>query len=181
MAGGGGISRIDEFRIAFERRLKTNIETMLERSLGAGKIFHAATFGGARAFEGRNDPTAWDAFYPSLRRQLPDEIRPPTRPANDNPFGNAFDWSAVVAEDSAIGDGQVVSWVQRQLAGETESPRFIAAGIYRPHLPWYVPQKYFDMHPLEGIQLPATIENDLDDIPEAGSAGSSLIKPAAGI
>ena len=39
IAGGGGVSRIDEFRIAFERRLKTNIETMLERSLGAGKVW----------------------------------------------------------------------------------------------------------------------------------------------
>jgi flagellar M-ring protein FliF len=39
IAGGGGTGRIDEFRIAFERRLKTNIETMLERSLGAGKIW----------------------------------------------------------------------------------------------------------------------------------------------
>jgi flagellar M-ring protein FliF len=39
MAAGGGTDRIDEFRIAFERRLKTNIETMLERSLGTGKVW----------------------------------------------------------------------------------------------------------------------------------------------
>jgi len=39
IAGDGGTGRIDEFRIAFERRLKTNIETMLERSLGAGKVW----------------------------------------------------------------------------------------------------------------------------------------------
>jgi flagellar M-ring protein FliF len=39
IAGDGRTGRIDEFRIAFERRLKTNIETMLERSLGAGKVW----------------------------------------------------------------------------------------------------------------------------------------------
>ena len=39
VAGDGRTGRIDEFRIAFERRLKTNIETMLERSLGAGKVW----------------------------------------------------------------------------------------------------------------------------------------------
>ena len=39
IAGDGGTGRIDEFRIAFERRLKTNIETMLERSLGTGKVW----------------------------------------------------------------------------------------------------------------------------------------------
>ena len=42
----------------------------------------------------------------------------------------------------------------------------LAAGIFRPHLPWYVPQKYFDMHPLETIELPPYLENDLDDVPE---------------
>ena len=39
IAGDGRTGRIDEFRIAFERRLKTNIETMLERSLGTGKVW----------------------------------------------------------------------------------------------------------------------------------------------
>ena len=136
------------------------------RTLGAGKIFHAHTFGGVSNFEGLNDPTAWDAFYPSLTRQLPDAIRPTVIPANGNPLGTSFDWSVVVAEDMAIGDGQVVGWIERQLAAETGSPRFIAAGIYRPHLPWYVPQKYFDMHPLDDILLPPTIENDLEDVPE---------------
>lgn len=38
-AGVGGTTRMDEFRIAFERRLKTAIETMLERSLGNGKVW----------------------------------------------------------------------------------------------------------------------------------------------
>ena len=69
-----------------------------------------------------------------------------------------------------MGDGQVVSWVERQILSETGSPRFIAAGIFRPHLPWYVPQKYFDMHPLDDIELPPTIENDLDDVPALGAA-----------
>jgi arylsulfatase A-like enzyme len=141
------------------------------RTFGAGKIFHAHTFG-PDGFFGLNDPDAWDAFYPSITRQLPDEVRPYARPANGNPLFNGFDWSAVVAEDAATGDGQVVSWVERQLTAETGTPRFVAAGIYRPHLPWYVPQKYFDMHPLASVELPATIENDLDDLPPAGRAGS---------
>jgi arylsulfatase A-like enzyme len=51
------------------------------RTFGAGKIFHAHTFGAA-GFSGYNDTTAWDAFYPSLERQLPDEVGPPGRPAN---------------------------------------------------------------------------------------------------
>jgi arylsulfatase A-like enzyme len=140
------------------------------RTYGAGKIFHAHTFGPG-GFTGFNDTSAWDAFYPALDRQLPDEVGPPVRPANRNPVARTFDWSPVVAEDAAMGDGQVVSWVGRQLAAETGSPRFIAAGIYRPHLPWYVPQKYLDLHPLDRVELPAVRADDLDDVPEIARRG----------
>ena len=140
------------------------------RTLGSGKIFHAHTYGPA-GFAGYNDTAAWDAFWPSPDRQLPEETVPARR-LIDSPMFIGFDWDSVVAQDSATGDGQVVAWVEQQLLAETGSPRFIAAGIYRPHLPWYVPQKYFDMHPLEGVQLPAVLENDLDDVPEAGARGS---------
>lgn len=135
------------------------------RTLGAGKIFHAHTYGPS-GLTGFNDTKAWDAFYPGLDRQLPDEVTPLVRPANENPGYVGFDWATVVTEDFAMGDGQVTSWVVQQLLAETGSPRFIAAGIYRPHLPWYLPQKYFDMHPLEQIELPPTLDDDYDDIPE---------------
>jgi len=145
------------------------------RTLGAGKIFHAHTYD-ASGFFGYNDPEGWEAFYPSRHRQLPDEVGPPVRPANGNPSvaGTTdeprgfvgFDWSPVVTDDAAMGDGQVVSWARRQLAVASAEPRFLAVGIYRPHLPWYVPQKYFDLHPLSEVVLPPTLENDLDDVPE---------------
>jgi arylsulfatase A-like enzyme len=37
-------------------------------------------------------------------------------------------------------------------------------------MPWDVPKKYYDMYPLESIQLPKTLDTDLDDIPRAGVA-----------
>jgi arylsulfatase A-like enzyme len=134
------------------------------RTLGAGKIFHAHTFGD-NGFAGFNDTAAWDAFYPSLERQLPDELGPITRPANGNPVSDYLDWRPIVAEDSALGDGQVVDWVARQIGAPASGPRFIAAGIYRPHQPWYVPQRWFDLHPLEATQLPPYKPDDLDDVP----------------
>jgi arylsulfatase A-like enzyme len=134
------------------------------RTLGAGKLFHAHTYGNG-ANEGYNDQAAWDAFYPSLQLQLPSQIKPNSVPANRNPFRSGPDWAALTAEDWATGDGQVTSWVSQQLRAETGSPRFVAAGIYRPHLYWYVPQKYFDMHPLAEVKLPDVIANDLDDVP----------------
>ena len=113
-----------------------------------------------------HDTTAWDAYYPSLDRQIPDEIRPHARPANGSPFSENVDWGAVAADDRAMGDGQVAAWSRRQILAETGSPRFNAVGIYRPHLPWYLPRKYFDLYPLEEVELPTVLETDLDDISE---------------
>ena len=135
------------------------------RTFGAGKIFHAHTFRES-GFYGYNDPSSWDAFYPSLERQLPDEVTPITRPVNRNPIDPRFDWGPVVVDDRAMGDGQVTHWVENQLNTEVSGPRFTAVGIFRPHLPWYVPQSYIDMHPLEDIILPVVPENDLDDLPD---------------
>ncbi len=136
------------------------------RTLGGGKLFHAATVNPIQ-FYGLLPKEGFDDYYPAPGRQLPDEIRPLGRPVNGNPgfIGGFFDWSPVSAEDTAMGDGQVVSWASRQLQAKLESPLFLGVGIYRPHIPWYVPQTYFDMHPLDRVELPATVPGDLDDVP----------------
>ena len=70
----------------------------------------------------------------------------------------------MVADDRAMGDGQVAAWAEERAIGAADDgPRFVAAGIYRPHLPWYVPQGYLDMYPypLEDIVLPEVPPDDL--------------------
>jgi arylsulfatase A-like enzyme len=59
----------------------------------------------------------------------------------------------------------VASWACEVLGRRHEKPFFLAAGMFRPHIPWFVPQKYFDMYPLESIVLPAVKEDDLADVP----------------
>jgi arylsulfatase A-like enzyme len=49
-----------------------------------------------------------------------------------------------------------------------DKPFFLAVGIKRPHLSWWVPQKYFDLYPLSGIQIPKVTNNDLVDVPPIG-------------
>lgn len=136
------------------------------RTLGGGKLFHAATVNPLQ-FYGLLPREGFDDYYPAPDRQLPDEIRPLGRPINNNPgfVGGFFDWSPVTAEDAAMRDGQVVSWASRQLQAKHGSPLFLGVGIYRPHIPWYVPQEYFDMHPLNRVELPATVPDDLEDVP----------------
>ncbi|MBC8354804.1 MAG: sulfatase [Planctomycetes bacterium] len=77
-------------------------------------------------------------------------------------------WSQLKGGDDAVNDYHTVSYCIDQLEREHGKPLFLACGIFRPHMPWSVPKKYFDMHPLEEIVLPPHQEDDLDDIPAAG-------------
>jgi arylsulfatase A-like enzyme len=125
---------------------------------GAGKIFH----------NDQPDPESWDEYYPSKEKHMPDYFIPRpgetvNMPAFKNMYG-AFDWTPIDITDEETGDFRSVQWVIDQLNREHDRPFFLACGIYRPHLPWYVPQKYFDMFPIETIQLPKYLEKDLEDV-----------------
>lgn len=47
-----------------------------------------------------------------------------------------------------------------------DDPLFLSLGIYRPHVPWVVPREYFDLYPLDEVQLAKHRTGDLDDLPE---------------
>ena len=113
------------------------------RTLGGGKLFHSHTYF-PRAFFGLLPRKGFDDYYPAMNRQLPDEVRPLGWPLNENPnlVLGFFDWAPVAAEDSAMADGQVVSWAVRQIGATHEKPLFLGAGIYRPHLPWYLRSRH---------------------------------------
>ena len=129
---------------------------------GAGKIFH----------NNQPDPGSWDDYFPSLEEHMPTSPRPAgegtvNMPAFPDMYG-AFDWAPLDVRDEEMGDYQSVAWAIEQLEREHGQPFFLAVGIYRPHLPWYVPRKYFEMFPLDGIELPLLLEDDLEDVPERG-------------
>ena len=49
-----------------------------------------------------------------------------------------------------------------------DEPFFIAAGLIRPHYPMVAPQGFFDRYPWAKMALPASVENDQQDIPKLG-------------
>jgi len=127
------------------------------RAIGSGKIYH-----------GRYpDPESWDEYWPSQTKNRPGDPMPDVKSISGLNKGH-FDWGPVDAPDAEMGDTQVVEWVIQQLQAEHAKPFFLACGIFRPHLPWYVPPKYFDPFPLDKIQLPAHRQDDLLDIPASG-------------
>lgn len=126
---------------------------------GAGKIFH----------NGQPDPDSWDEYWPSKEKHMPDYFYPSpgetvNMPKFETMYGD-FDWSPIDLPDEETADYQSVSWAIDQLGKPRDEPFFLAVGIYRPHLPWYVPQEYFDRFPIEDIRLPQIAEDDSDDLP----------------
>jgi len=92
-----------------------------------------------------------------------------------------LDWGRVGATDSEMFDGMVADWVISELESRHEKPFFLAYGTTKPHLPWYVPEEYFELHPLQGVVLPITTENDLDDVPPFGRRlANEVYDPSSG-
>lgn len=148
---------------------------------GAGKVFHGtfdyATAGRERAAQAlwrdtQNQVACWDEFVTSAPEPMP-----PDRPLNGmfdfdrfdevSPWNHLFDWGVLPAEREAeIPDARTVRAVSEFLNRPKGEPFFCAAGLYKPHLPWYVPQRFFDLYPLDEVMLPFVKEDDLDDVPE---------------
>jgi arylsulfatase A-like enzyme len=103
-------------------------------------------------------------------------------PSDRNPAGAAgesFDWGPFDVDDDEMGDGQITAWACQRLAQASNQPFLLCVGYYRPHIPLWAPQKYFDLYPEPSITLPTVLETDLDDLPpiarqwalEANTAG----------
>lgn len=125
--------------------------------LGSGKIYHG-TYGPFADTEGWHD-------YGQPKQDYRLASQPPLAGAAAQAH---FDWGATAGGDDEMNDYHVVDWVSGHLKKKRAEPLFLACGIYKPHLPWYIPKKYFDLHPLESIQLPRVKEDDLDDVPATG-------------
>lgn len=49
-----------------------------------------------------------------------------------------------------------------------EQPFFVTCGFWRPHVKWTVPKRYYDLYPLEKIEISQGYRaDDLDDVPAA--------------
>ncbi len=131
-------------------------------AVGGGKIFHALQW-----TEGtENEPESWDSYYPEPLDTIPEwELPAGFDPERNRAEGRHpwFHWEPLDVGDPQTSDYQVVDWAIGELEKARQKPLFLACGIFRPHMPWHVPRKYFDMYPLESLELPKVLEGDLDD------------------
>jgi iduronate 2-sulfatase len=124
------------------------------KTMATGKIFHEGSPVEAFDFVGQHRRD----FGP-----FPDERIAYTPPPGHN---TSTDWGAYPEKDEDMPDWQNAQWAMEQLNEQHDKPFFMSVGFVRPHVPWLVPQKWLDMHPLENIVLPLNKDNQLKNLPE---------------
>lgn len=136
--------------IAPEKTLLTHFRANGYDTAGVGKIYHGS-------FDRQEE---WDHYGTERRARC--KLLNPTDGVGDIKF------SPVDCRDEGISDYSIASYGIEQLQREHDKPFLLTVGFRKPHMPWNVPKKYFDMYPLEKIELPPHREDDLTDLPPAG-------------
>jgi uncharacterized sulfatase len=128
-----------------------------------GKLYH---YGVPRQIgtSGLDDPPSWQQVINPIGRDKSDEPLITSIATNRN-FGGTLSWLAAAGEDAEQTDGIGATEAIRLIEQHQGEPFFIAVGFYRPHTPYVAPQKYFDLYPLDCIQLPYVPAYDLEDVP----------------
>ncbi|WP_149497590.1 sulfatase [Roseiconus lacunae] len=118
---------------------------------GAGKIYHSMAY----------HQSEWTEYMSKAGHSL-------NGPGVQKMDGYHNDKTHPELKDEDLIDWHTTDYCIEQLRRVDDKPFFIACGLYKPHLPFVVPRKYYDDFPLDSIQLPPHQDNDLDDVPPAG-------------
>lgn len=146
------------------------------KAVGAGKIFHHTA--------GNHPPNQWHNFQKLLFRDDPwfrgVKLNYPWSEHGPHPdafpfsgvkgLGHENDWGSLGYEEADYDDSKTTTYAVEFLKQKQDKPFFLACGLFRPHLPWYVPKEYFDQYPLEDVILPEVKPDDLEDVPKRGKA-----------
>ncbi len=120
-------------------------------TMGVGKLFHN------HAPEG--------AFVESGGRVRGFGPRPPER-MRWNADRTSTDWGPFPDRDEEMPDFETARWAAQRLGREYSGPFFLGAGFLRPHVPWHVPKRWFDLFPADELEMPPYLPGDQDDLPE---------------
>jgi iduronate 2-sulfatase len=120
------------------------------RTLSTGKIFH----NGSPAAVFDETGVAKTNFGPNPKHKLAYQGK-----------GTSTDWGPFPARDEDMPDSRSADWAVARLAAKQPEPFAMFVGFVRPHVPWHVPQKWFDLHPLDRVKLPPHHENEQAGLP----------------
>ncbi len=142
------------------------------RTISCGKIFHKHDT--AHGFDAGH--WAYDVWHDELNRggEKAETVysrnkaimagKPIENPKHRVGGGSEFSWGVTERGKEFTQDFRTAKWFEQQLKEPHDKPFFMLAGLSKPHLSWFVPQEYYDRHPLDGIKVPEFRLDDLDDI-----------------
>jgi arylsulfatase A-like enzyme len=136
--------------VAPEKTLVAHFRASGYYTAGVGKIYH-------RAFDRREE---WDDYGEDAGGRC--------NLLNATDGVGAIKFSPVDCGDESLADYDIASYAIEQLQRRHDKPFLLTVGFRKPHMPWNVPKKYYDMYPLETVELPPYREDDLADIPPPG-------------
>ncbi|MEW4529004.1 sulfatase [Maioricimonas sp. JC845] len=119
---------------------------------------------------GHDDPYSWDyTINPRGRDKDDEDLIFSLRPGS---FGGTLSWLAADGTDEEQTDGIAATETVRLLEeyAESEQPFYLAVGLYRPHTPYVAPKKYFDMYPLDAIEVPQVPDGYYESLPAPARA-----------
>ncbi|MDF2376337.1 MAG: sulfatase [Verrucomicrobiales bacterium] len=120
-------------------------------TISGGKVLH-------HGFRGR--------LASDIDLTLPPQAKGGPRPAKPIQAKPPWDWGAFPENDTEMFDHQVAAAAAAELAKPHEKPFFLSVGIFRPHVPMYVPQKWYDLYDPDKITMPYADPADMEDIPD---------------
>lgn len=119
------------------------------KTMGIGKIFH----------EGAPNE-AFEQYGGRVKGFGP---HPPREFAWESDRTNT-DWGVFPERNEDMIDHQSAAWAIERLGEVHDRPFLLSVGFIRPHAPWYTPQEWFDLHPVDELALPPYRKDDLDDV-----------------
>ena len=116
---------------------------------------------------GLDDPKSWQMVVNPIGhdKNIEDQIHT----LAPGQFGGTLSWFADKSEEpqtDAVGAAEAI----KLLEAKKDGPFYLAVGFFRPHTPYVAPQKYFDLYPLDQIQLATGPMKDLPGVPAAAYA-----------
>jgi len=131
----------------------------------AGKIFHYGVPDDIGT-DGQDDTISWNQRVNPRGRDKTEEAKIINLTPN-RPLGSSLSYYAALGRDEEQTDGLVATAVINMMRAHKSQPFFLAAGFFRPHCPYVAPKKYFDLYPLDKVQLPEERADDWARKPEA--------------
>lgn len=130
-----------------------------------GKLFH---YGVPLQIgtDGLDDAPSWTRVINPRGRDVADEdkittLRPDQKGAAR--FGAVLSWLAADGPDTEQTDGIGATEAIQLLEQNRDRRFFLGFGCFRPHTPYVAPKKYFDLYPLDRIELP-TVPSNVKDL-----------------